>query len=119
MLHDGDSEEQSEGPPRNGNLPQPSSILRCFPREVATGVLCFLLSLVFYYGTVLRLQLPQTNLLDLSMLALPLSSVVSAVAVIYLYCVDASSTSYWWYALPLVCAVLYVVFASSLSRPRS
>ena len=65
MLHDGDSEEQSEGPPRNGNLPQPSSILRCFPREVATGVLCFLLSLVFYYGTVLRLQLPQTNLLDL------------------------------------------------------
>ena len=32
---------------------------------VATGVLCFVLSLFFYYGTVLRVQLERTNLLDL------------------------------------------------------
>ena len=29
------------------------------------GVLCFVLSLLFYYGTVLRVQLKQTDLLDL------------------------------------------------------
>jgi hypothetical protein len=65
MLHDGDSEEQIEGPPRNGSLPRLPSIQRRFPREAATGVLCFVLSLVFYYGAVLRLQLRQTDLLDL------------------------------------------------------
>ena len=32
---------------------------------LATGVLCFVLSLFFYYGTVLRVQLKRTDLLDL------------------------------------------------------
>jgi hypothetical protein len=32
---------------------------------IAIGVLCFVLSLFFYYGTVLRVQLKRTNLLDL------------------------------------------------------
>ena len=32
---------------------------------IATGVLCFVLSLLFYYGTVLRIELRRTNLLDL------------------------------------------------------
>ena len=32
---------------------------------IATGVLCFILSLFFYYGTVLRVQLERTDLLDL------------------------------------------------------
>jgi hypothetical protein len=32
---------------------------------IATGVLCFVLSLFFYYGTVLRVQLKRTDLLDL------------------------------------------------------
>ncbi len=32
---------------------------------VATGVLCFVLSLFFYYGTVLRVPLKRTDLLDL------------------------------------------------------
>jgi hypothetical protein len=32
---------------------------------IATGVLCFILSLLFYCGTVLRVQLKQTDLLDL------------------------------------------------------
>ena len=32
---------------------------------LATGVLCFVLSLSFYYGTVLRVQLQRTDLLDL------------------------------------------------------
>ena len=33
--------------------------------RTTTGVLCFVLSLVFYYGTVLRVQLKRTDLLDL------------------------------------------------------
>jgi hypothetical protein len=32
---------------------------------IATGVLCFVLSLLFYYGTVLRVQFKRTHLLDL------------------------------------------------------
>ncbi len=32
---------------------------------MATGVLCFVLSLLFYYGTVLRVQFSRTDLLDL------------------------------------------------------
>jgi hypothetical protein len=32
---------------------------------IATGVLCFVLSLFFYHGTVLRVQLKRTHLLDL------------------------------------------------------
>jgi len=33
--------------------------------RLATGVLCFVLSLFFYYGTVLRVQFKRTHLLDL------------------------------------------------------
>jgi hypothetical protein len=33
--------------------------------QVATGILCFVLSLLFYYGAVLRLDLKQTSFLDL------------------------------------------------------
>jgi len=33
--------------------------------RLATGVLCFILSLFFYYGTVLRVQFKRTHLLDL------------------------------------------------------
>ena len=33
--------------------------------ELATGVLCFVLSLLFYYGAVLRIDLRRTSLLDL------------------------------------------------------
>src|SRR5215831_5848728 len=42
-----------------------ASIQRRFSAGMATGVLCFALSFVFYYGTVLRVQLRQTDLLDL------------------------------------------------------
>jgi hypothetical protein len=38
---------------------------RRFSIPVATGVLCFVLSLFFYHGTVLRVQLKRTDLLDL------------------------------------------------------
>src|SRR6266568_9530873 len=38
---------------------------RRFSLRVATGILCFILSLLFYYGTVLRVDFKQTDLLDL------------------------------------------------------
>src|SRR5262245_26586067 len=65
MLHDGDSEDKFEQVPRNVILPRVPSIRRRFSARMATGVLCFAVSLVFYYGTVLRVQLPRTDLLDL------------------------------------------------------
>jgi hypothetical protein len=36
-----------------------------FSLWVATGILCFVLSLLFYYGAVLRVEFKQTDLLDL------------------------------------------------------
>jgi hypothetical protein len=40
------------------------TLRQCVP-GIATGVLCFVLSLFLYYGTVLRVQLKRTDLLDL------------------------------------------------------
>src|SRR5438874_2775993 len=46
-----------------------SASLVATPRQrslsVITGVLCFILSLLFYYGTVVRVQFSRTDLLDL------------------------------------------------------
>src|SRR5215471_12854725 len=64
MRHAGKSEDNFEEVPPAVTLPVPS-IQRRFSAGIATGVLCFALSLVFYYGTVLRVQLRQTDLLDL------------------------------------------------------
>ena len=41
------------------NAPRP------FSPQLATGILCFVLSLLFYYGAVLRIDLKQTSFLDL------------------------------------------------------
>src|SRR6266699_2242776 len=38
---------------------------RRFSLRVATGILCFVLSLLFYYGAVLRVEVKRTNFLDL------------------------------------------------------
>src|SRR6266566_6347391 len=38
---------------------------RRFSLQLATGILCFVLSLLFYYGAVLRIDLKQTSFLDL------------------------------------------------------
>ena len=45
----------------------PSSARSARPRSagLATGVLCFVLSLLFYYGAVLRIEFTRTDLLDL------------------------------------------------------
>ena len=38
---------------------------RRFSFQVATGILCFVLSLLFYYGAVLRIEFKRTSLLEL------------------------------------------------------
>jgi len=66
MLHHGDSEGKfEEADPSKGILSRVVSIRRHFSSGMTTGVLCFVLSLVFYYGTVLCVQLQRTDLLDL------------------------------------------------------
>src|SRR5215472_14959181 len=45
--------------------PSGTRTLRQRAPGIATGVLCFVLSLFFYYGTVLRVPLKRTDLLDL------------------------------------------------------
>jgi hypothetical protein len=66
MLHHRDSEGKFEkADPRKVTLSRVASIQRRFSPEMTIGVLCFALSLLFYYGTVLRVQLKQTDLLDL------------------------------------------------------
>ena len=65
MLHDRDGEGKFEEGPRKVNLPGVTSIQHRLSAAMTTGVICFALSLVFYYGTVLRVQLRQTDFLDL------------------------------------------------------
>ncbi|MEO8998632.1 MAG: hypothetical protein ABI227_06665 [Rhodanobacter sp.] len=57
----------------------------------------------------------QLMLLNLSMYVLPAVCVLSAGMVLYLYKHGGSVLSYWWYALPLAVAALYLVYAISLN----
>lgn len=57
--------------------------------------------------------------LDLSMLALPGSCIVSAGVVIYLYVADAGPSSYWCYGLPAAVLATYAMFVSELTRNRA
>src|ERR1051325_2085624 len=66
MLHDYQNESKAEEPDSAGVIASScASIPRPFSAMMTTGLLCFVLSLVFYYCTVLRLQLQRTDFLDL------------------------------------------------------
>lgn len=56
------------------------------------------------------------RILDLSMLALPGSCVISAGVVIYLYNTGGGRSSYGWYLLPFAVAGLYMMFISNMKR---
>jgi len=64
--HAGSDRNFEEADPRMVIPSQGASIQRRFSPAMTTGVICFALSLVFYYGAVLRVQLRQTDLLDLN-----------------------------------------------------
>src|SRR6266498_1139863 len=46
-------------------LPSLATGTRRFSLQVATSIFCFVLSLLFYYGAVLRIEFKRTNFLDL------------------------------------------------------
>lgn len=50
--------------------------------------------------------------LDLSIYALPASTIVSASIVIFCYNNGGSSLVYWWYAMPIFLAVVYVILVT-------
>ena len=58
----------------------------------------------------------QLGILNLSMYFLPALCVLSAVIVVYLHRHGGSVKSYWWYAMPLVGAGLYLSYAICLVR---
>ena len=66
MPHTGESVGKfKETDPRKVILSSFASIQRRFSAGMTTGVLCFALSLLFYYGAVLRIDFKRTDLLDL------------------------------------------------------
>jgi hypothetical protein len=58
----------------------------------------------------------QLGVLNLSMYLLPALCVLSALVVVYLQWRGGGAMSYWWYAMPLVATMLYLVYAVILSR---
>ncbi len=85
--------------------------------QLMLGGLLFMFSVFSGAGiangnTLSKLQL---GILNFSMFALPLSCVLSAGIVLYLYKTGGNSSSYWWYVLPLILTALYALFASRLS----
>jgi hypothetical protein len=58
----------------------------------------------------------QKSILDFSILALPAVCFISACIVLYLYHIDASASSYWWYAVPVMAAALYLIYAVHLNE---
>lgn len=57
-----------------------------------------------------------TGMIDVSLYALPLSGIVCAAFVAYLYKIDANSSAYWWYAAPLLPSAIFTVFIMNASR---
>lgn len=58
----------------------------------------------------------QSGVLDLALLALPGTCVVSAVAVIWLHLHGGGPAAYGWYALPLAATLLYLAYVFALTR---
>jgi hypothetical protein len=58
----------------------------------------------------------QSSVLDFSIYALPSVCIICACIVLYLFHADASASSYWWYAVPLVVTALYLAYAISLNH---
>ncbi|QEY15907.1 hypothetical protein D0C16_07945 [Cellvibrio sp. KY-GH-1] len=56
------------------------------------------------------------TLLNLSIYLLPALCLISAGVVIYEYRNGGSAIAYWWYLLPVVAAVVYLVYAVNLNK---
>lgn len=58
----------------------------------------------------------QLAILNLFIYLLPASCLVSAGVVIYQYRHGGDAQVYWWYLLPVIAAVIYLVFAIKLNK---
>ena len=58
----------------------------------------------------------QTTIFNGSMFVLPSLCLVSAALVVYGYRAGWSAHAYWWYAVPIVAATGYVLYALSFNR---
>jgi len=85
---------------------------------IQLGLAGFLMMLAIFAGGGLAngrsLTKTQTKILDASIFALPGISLLSGAIVIFQYANDGSAISYWWHALPIVAASLYVSYMSKV-----
>lgn len=86
--------------------------------QLMLGVMLFMLAVFGGGGMANGRSLDKIwiSILDLAMFALPLSCLVAASMVIYLFRTGSGSWAYCWYAAPLGLAVLYFFFLNFLSR---
>lgn len=56
-----------------------------------------------------------STILTLALYGLPASSVLSAGIVIHLYRQGAGASSWWWHALPVALAAIYLIYAINLN----
>lgn len=86
--------------------------------QVLLGVFLFMVVIFSGAGIVNGHNLSpfQTGILNFSMYALPALCVISACVVLYLYHIDGSASSYWWYAVPVIAAAVYLIYAIHLNN---
>lgn len=58
----------------------------------------------------------QMGVLNLSLFILPGLCVISGGIVIYQYYNGGDASSYWWYAMPVLATVVYLIYAASLNK---
>lgn len=56
----------------------------------------------------------QSKILDLSLYCLPGLSLVSAGIIVYQYTQGGTIDSYWWHGMPVVGAIVYIVWVSRI-----
>jgi hypothetical protein len=54
----------------------------------------------------------QSKIIDLSLFVLPCLCLISAGIVIYQYSNSGTSSAYWWYSMPIIATIAYVIYAS-------
>lgn len=69
-------------------------------------------------GNVNQLSDAQMSVLTLSIYVLPGSCVVSGIIVWWAYRNQSGAIAYWWYALPLLLAAAYFVYAMILNQSQ-
>ena len=56
----------------------------------------------------------QIKILDISLYVLPCLCLISAGIVIYQYTHGGTNNSFWWYSMPIVAAIIYIIYVSRI-----